>query len=217
MVRLARCAPGSFGRAKRSRPSCGRFWGPTRTGDGDGQIAGCTGRRWRCLKAEEISLLVDGELDVERIEGVCTRLRDADSVTTWVCYHVIGDALRGSSAIMPGFAARFATRLAAEPTVLSPPRRGPAPAAIAWAAAATVAAVSVVAWVAMTTLPIGDASLPAALATARQAASVRAADTRPAVDNEYLLVHQEYSPTTAIQGARPYLRAVAATDPNARP
>ncbi|TMH19261.1 MAG: hypothetical protein E6H68_00325 [Betaproteobacteria bacterium] len=169
------------------------------------------------VKAEEISLLVDGELDVERIEGVCTRLRDADSVTTWVCYHVIGDALRGSSAIMPGFAARFATRLAAEPTVLSPPRRGPAPAAIAWAAAATVAAVSVVAWVAMTTLPIGDASLPAALATARQAASVRAADTRPAVDNEYLLVHQEYSPTTAIQGARPYLRAVAATDPNARP
>ena len=120
------------------------------------------------VKAEEISLLVDGELDVERIEGVCTRLRDADSVTTWVCYHVIGDALRGSSAIMPGFAARFATRLAAEPTVLSPPRRGPAPAAIAWAAAATVAAVSVVAWVAMTTLPIGDASLPAALATARQ-------------------------------------------------
>ena len=165
------------------------------------------------VKAEEISLLVDGELDVERIEGVCTRLRNADSMTTWVCYHVIGDALRGSSAIMPGFAARFATRLAAEPTVLSPPRRGPAPAAVAWAAAATVAAVSVVGWVAMTTLPLGDTSL----ATARQAASVRAADTRPAVDNEYLVVHQEYSPTTAIQGARPYLRAVAATDPNARP
>ena len=169
------------------------------------------------VKAEEISLLVDGELDVERIEDVCTRLREADSMTTWVCYHVIGDALRGSSAIMPGFAVRFATQLAAEPTVLSPPRRRPAPAAVAWAVAATVAAVSVVGWVAMTTLPIGDTSLPAALATARQAASVRAADTRPTVDNEYLLVHQEYSPTTAIQGAGPYLRAVAATDPNARP
>jgi hypothetical protein len=49
------------------------------------------------------------------------------------------------------------------------------------------------------------------------AATVRAADTRPAIDNEYLLVHQEYSPTTAIQGARPYLRSVAATDPDARP
>jgi sigma-E factor negative regulatory protein RseA len=168
-------------------------------------------------KAEEISLLVDGELEVERIEGVCTRLRDASSMTTWVCYHVIGDALRGSSAIMPGFAARFATRLAAEATVLSPPRRGPAPAAVAWAVAATVAAVSVVGWVAMTTLPIVDGTMPAALATARQAATVRAADTRPAVDNEYLVVHQEYSPTTAIQGARPYLRAIVATDPDARP
>jgi sigma-E factor negative regulatory protein RseA len=168
-------------------------------------------------KAEEISLLVDGELDVEHIEGVCTRLRDASSMTTWIYYHMIGDALRGSSAIMPGFAARFATRLAAEPTVLSPPRRRPAPAAVAWAAAATVAAVSVVGWVAMTTLPTGEATMPAALATARQAATVRAADTRPVVDNEYLLVHQEYSPTMAIQGVRPYLRAVAATDPDARP
>ena len=168
-------------------------------------------------KAEKISLLVDSELDAEHIEGVCACLRDASSMTTWVCYHMIGDALRGSSAIMPGFAARFETRLATEPTVLSPPRRRPAPAAMAWAAAATVAAVSVVGWVAMTTLPAGDGTMPAAIATARQAATVRAADTRPAVDNEYLLVHQEYSPTTAIQGARPYLRAVAATDPDARP
>jgi len=167
-------------------------------------------------EVEEISLLVDGELEIERIEGVCTRLRDPGSMTTWVCYHVIGDALRGSTAIMPGFSARFATRLAAEPTVLSPPRRGPAPAAVAWAAAATVAAISVVGWVAITTLPASDGTIPGALATARQAAMVRAADTRPPVNNEYLMVHQEYSPTTAIQGARPYLRAVAATDPDAR-
>jgi len=167
-------------------------------------------------KAEEISLLVDNELDAEHVDGVCVCLRDAGSMATWVYYHMIGDALRGSSAIMPGFSERFATRLAAEPTVLSPQRR-PAPAAVAWAAAATVAAISVVGWVAMTTLSAGDGGMPAAIATARQAATVRASDTRPAVDNEYLLVHQEYSPTTAIQGARPYLRAVAATDPDARP
>ena len=167
-------------------------------------------------KAEEISLLVDSELDAEHIEGVCVCLRDAGSMTTWVCYHMIGDALRGSSAIMPGFAERFASRLAAEPTVLSPHRRKPAPAAVAWAAAATVAAISVVGWVAMATLPAGDGTMPTAIATAKLASTVRAADTRPAVDNEYLLVHQEYSPTTAIQGARPYLRAVAATEPDAR-
>jgi sigma-E factor negative regulatory protein RseA len=168
------------------------------------------------VKAEEISLLVDGELDGERIEGVCTRLRDPGPMMTWVCYHTIGDALRGSTSSTPGFSTRFATRLAAEPTVLSPPRRRPAPAAVAWAAAATVAAISVVGWVAMATLPAGD-GISGALLTARQAAMVRPTDTRPAVNNEYLLVHQEYSPTTAIQGARPYLRAVAATDPDARP
>jgi len=168
-------------------------------------------------RVEEISLLVDGELEIEHVEGVCTRLRDGSAMTTWVCYHTIGDALRGSSATMSGFAARFAVRLAAEPTVLAPPRRKAAPAAIAWATAATVAAISVVGWVAMTTLPAGDGSLPAALATSKQAAMVRAADTRPPVDNEYLLVHQEYSPTTAIQGVRPFLRAVAAADPDARP
>ena len=97
--------------------------------------------------------------------------------------------------------------------MLAPPPRRAAPAAIALAIAATVAAVSVVGWVALTTMP----TAPTALAAAKQAASVRAADARPPVENEYLLVHQEYSPTTAIQGVRPYLRAVAASEPDARP
>ena len=164
-------------------------------------------------KPEEISLLMDGELDAERIDGVCAGLRESRCVATWVCYHVIGDALRGSSAPTPGFAARFGERLAGEPTVLAPPPRRVAPAAIALAVAATVAAVSVVGWVALTTMP----TAPTALAAAKQAASIRAADARPPVDNEYLLLHQEYSPTTAIQGVRPYLRAVAASEPDARP
>jgi sigma-E factor negative regulatory protein RseA len=164
-------------------------------------------------KAEEISLLMDGELDAQRVEPVCAGLRDAGCIATWVCYHVIGDALRGSAASTPGFSARFAERLAAEPTVLAPQRRKVAAPAMALAMAATVAAVSVVGWVALTTMP----APPTAVAAARQAASVRAADARRPVDNEYLLVHQEYSPTTAIQGARPYLRAVAATEPDARP
>ena len=45
-------------------------------------------------KPEEISLLMDGELDAERVERVCGSLRQAPCVATWVCYHVIGDALR---------------------------------------------------------------------------------------------------------------------------
>jgi sigma-E factor negative regulatory protein RseA len=163
------------------------------------------------MEPEEISLLMDGELEAERFDGVCAGLRESRCVATWVCYHVIGDALRGSSALTPGFAARFTERLASEPTVLAPPPRR-VTAAIALAAAATVAAVSVVGWVALTTMPA-----PTAVAAAKQAASVRAADARPRVNNEYLLVHQESSPTTPIQGVRPYLRAVAASEPDARP
>ena len=163
-------------------------------------------------KPEEISLLMDGELDEARVDGVCAGLRDSGCVATWVCYHVIGDALRGSGTPTPGFAARFAAKLTAEPTVLAPQRRRTTPAAMALAVAASVAAVSVVGWVALATMPAPST----AVATARQAGAVRAADARRPVDNEYLLVHQEYSPTTAIQGARPYLRAVAASDPDAR-
>jgi negative regulator of sigma E activity len=160
---------------------------------------------------EEISLLIDGELDPARADAVVTSLCRAQGVATWVCYHMIGDAVRGVAS--RGLdSKRFVELFAAEPTVLAPARRSTAPHAIALALAATVAAVSVVGWVALTTMP----APVAAIASARQAVGVRAADARPVVDNEYVLVHQEYSPTNAIQGIGPYLRAVAASEPDAR-
>jgi len=163
------------------------------------------------VTAEEVSLLVDGELDADRVERVCHGLRAPAAVETWVCYHVIGDALRGQSRPIAGFAVRFSARLEAEPTVLAPQRPRPAPAAVALAIAATVAAVGVVGWVALTTMPASTE----AIATAQQASAVRPADARRPVVNEYLLAHQEYSPATAIAGVRPYLRAVAADDQDA--
>jgi negative regulator of sigma E activity len=102
---------------------------------------------------EEVSLLVDGELDADRVERVCRGLRAPAAVETWVCYHVIGDALRGQCKPIGGFAARFAAKLEGEPTVLAPQRARPAPAAVALAIAATVAAVGVVGWIALTTMP----------------------------------------------------------------
>ncbi len=160
---------------------------------------------------EEVSLLVDGELDADRVERVCHGLRATAAVETWVCYHVIGDALRGQVKPIHGFAKRFSARLAAEPTVLAPARPRPAPAAVALAIAATVAAVGVVGWVALNTMPAPTEQI----ATAQQASAVRPADARRPVVNEYLLAHQEYSPATAIAGVRPYLRAVAADDQDA--
>ena len=160
---------------------------------------------------EEISLLIDGELESVRADAVVASLCRAEGVATWVCYHMIGDAVRG--VVSRGLdSKRFVELFAAEPTVLAPPRRSTAPHAIALALAATVAAVSVVGWVALTTMP----APVAAIASARQAVGVRAADARPVVDNEYVLVHQEYSPTNAIQGIGPYLRAVSASEPDAR-
>jgi sigma-E factor negative regulatory protein RseA len=162
------------------------------------------------VAAEEVSLLVDGELDADRVERVCYGLRAHPALETWVCYHVIGDALRGQTAPIAGFASRFSVRLESEPTVLAP-RPRPTPAAVALAIAASVAAVGVVGWIALSTMPAPTE----AIATAQQASAVRPADARRPVVNEYLLAHQEYSPATAIAGVRPYLRAVAADDQDA--
>ncbi len=163
---------------------------------------------------EELSRLMDGELLDGEVESVCSRLNRPDGVTTWVCYHVIGDALRGSGVYAPGFAQRFSARLAAEPTVFAPRSRRANTLPVAWAAAATLAAVAVVGWVAVSTLEV-----PAvALAKAREAGAVRAAQVRPpAVPADYWLAHQEYSPTVQIQGVDPNLRAVSVSISDPRP
>jgi hypothetical protein len=54
--------------------------------------------------------------------------------------------------------------------------------------------------------------------TAREAATVRAAQVRPpAVPLDYLLAHREYSPTAPIEGIGPGLRTASATSPAIRP
>jgi sigma-E factor negative regulatory protein RseA len=151
---------------------------------------------------ENISRLMDGDLEPTEFDSVCGGLKKPDAVATWTCYHVIGESLRGSSTLAVTYTARFAERLAAEPTVLAP-RARPAAAPVTWAfaAAATVAAITVVGWTAMSV--IGEN--PAAVAKAGEATTVSAARLRPyTVPADYLLAHQEYSPTTA----GPYLRAV---------
>ncbi len=93
--------------------------------------------------------------------------------------------------------------------------RAERPAAFAWAVAATLAAVAVVGWTAFSMVEMP----PDAVATAREAATVRSAQVAPPtqVPADYLLAHQEYSPATAIQGGRPFVRAVATTVAEPRP
>lgn len=157
---------------------------------------------------EELSRLMDGDLsdaETDRVVGECRR---PDALQAWACYHLIGDVLRGTPGAAWSIAPRVSQALASEPTILAPQtRRAPAYASWAWAAAATVAAVTVVGWTAfsMTQSP------GTAIAKAREAATITARQLRPqALPQDYVLVHQEYSPATAIQGVRPYVHAVSA-------
>ena len=147
---------------------------------------------------EDISRLMDGELDDESaVDRTLGGMRHDGAIATWMCYHVIGDALRGEIGAAARVSRRLAVSLADEPTVLAPPRRVDRPAAWAWAMAATVAAVAVVGWTAISLTDAPDSTV----ALAREAASVRADTLRPQViPAEYLLAHQEVSPTTPIQG-----------------
>src|SRR4051794_17673028 len=104
---------------------------------------------------ENISRLMDGEIDATELDGVCVALKRQDAMSTWTCYHMIGDAMRGSGAPREGFAASFAKRFAEEPAVLAPsPTRTRPPTIATWggAIAAPLAAVTVVGWTATSLL-----------------------------------------------------------------
>ncbi|HEX6137246.1 MAG TPA: sigma-E factor negative regulatory protein [Casimicrobiaceae bacterium] len=164
--------------------------------------------------SEQISRLMDGEIDASELDSVCAMLKSEAAMATWGCYHTIGDALRGETAVTRSVGTAVARHLAQEPTVVAPRTRPVSGVASwAWAVAASVAAVTVVGWTAYTMI---DAT-PAGLAKAREAGTVRAAQMRPAtVPADYLIAHQEYAPANALQGVGPYLRDVAASNP-ARP
>lgn len=74
---------------------------------------------------EQISALMDGALPDADLELALAALETADGRRAWGAYHLIGDALRFGQASVPapspGFAARLAAKLAAEP---APLRRG---------------------------------------------------------------------------------------------
>ncbi len=172
---------------------------------------------------ENISRLMDGEVDAVEFEQICGSMRSQDAMVAWACYHVIGDQLRGThgqgthgSSLQ--LSARICAALSAEPTILAPAAarpQGTKVATTAWAIAATLAAVTVVGWTAFSMV---DAP-PTAMAHARQAATVRAAQVTPPGDvpQDYLIAHQEYSPSMVGQSTGPFLRAVVVTGSEPRP
>lgn len=159
--------------------------------------------------SEEISRLMDGEVDGIETHALWHSLRHRQAMMTWTCYHAIGDALRGEVGVTRDLREDVAKRLAVEPTVLAPSASAPPrPATWAWAVAATLAAVAVVGWTAWSLV---DAT-PAGLSGSVVAGSMRGTEIGPStVSADYLLAHQEYAPSAMLQGMGPYLRDVAVT------
>ena len=162
---------------------------------------------------DKISALMDGELDEQLAQQQLLRLKqDEHLLGCWHTFHLIGDALRGEGLLSHDFERRLTARLAQEPTVLAP-QRSPSKRITTYAlsAAASLSAIALVGWVAFSNNPtasppeLAKAATPSAAAPSTQLASVPS-DGRM---NEYLIAHQEFSPSTAIQGLAPYIRSVS--------
>lgn len=157
---------------------------------------------------EQISALMDGELFDDEAEALLdTMKRNPETDEDWQTYHLIGDILRQPDQAHADISAAVRQRLQAEPTILAPRARTRQQKArwFALSAAASVLAVGVVAWMSVQIAPE-----PAPQIAAQQSGySVRPASyqTDGGV-NDYLMAHQEMSPSAEMQGGAPYVRAV---------
>jgi len=176
---------------------------------------------------EKISALMDGELDgkaaAELIDELQRDMRarehDGEALAAWRTYHLVSDAMRDARPLSAGFRDRVLERLAAEPTVLAPKR----PAfearyeprkrfAMPAAAAASLAAVGLVGWLALA--PQHQARAPQA-PVAQSVQPILEAKKPvivplPTATPDYLLAHQGFSPRISLQGMAPYARTVSA-------
>ena len=156
---------------------------------------------------QELSTLVDGELNGDKLAAQLVILKNSQEArAAWDTCHLIGDALRGH--IAPEICSRVSARLAQEPTLvvpMAPARNANALAPWTLPLAAGAAAVAMVVW---TVLP----GVRGELQVAQTAPSPQMPSAAPPAATQvadYLLAHQRYSSTSAMQGMAPYVRTVA--------
>lgn len=195
------------------------------------------------MTREQISALADGELAEQHVDVALAALYCEDGRADWEVYHQIGDMLRSDDmavTLSPGFAARMAARLDAEPTIIAPAAVSPsqhplqhvpdhaaarASSQLKRWAMPSVAAAAAMAAVAFVTTPqlmvamktesaISEATTIAASAPQAAVVSASAPDgvilRDPRID-DYLLAHQRFSPS--VYSSAQYARsATFATD-----
>jgi sigma-E factor negative regulatory protein RseA len=166
---------------------------------------------------ERVSAFMDGEIGDDEVAAQVARLKQDPALRErWDTYHMIGDAMRGESATASGFMDRFGAALAQEPTVLAPrtPARSQNVRRVALSLAASFGGVALVAWLALSNNPFMPA--PEKVAEIKQPATVTAVKPADGAVNDYLLAHQQFSPSTAMQGVASYVRTVSGHEEDMR-
>ena len=156
---------------------------------------------------QNISTLMDGELFEDEAEDLFGQIRrDADAHKDWEIYHLIGDVLRQPEHIHCDLSARGRERMQDEPVVLAPRVRATKQKvrAFALSAAASLVAVGVVSWMSLQISP----EAPPQLAMQQGAMRPASAQIQPKA-NDYLMAHQEFSPSADMSGGASYLRTVS--------
>jgi sigma-E factor negative regulatory protein RseA len=158
---------------------------------------------------EQVSAMMDGELADHECSSCVKRIKDDPRFReeTWDLYHLIGDALRGHLA--PSVIDGVREKLAVEPLILAPGSIPRLPRRAGWyalSAAASIAAIALVAWMALALLDTQQG--PSGGTKMAEAAAPAPVPLAQGV-NDYLLAHQRFSPSSTIGGIAPYVRTVA--------
>lgn len=161
---------------------------------------------------EQISALADDEIALKDAEHLMAAMQTNSHATeVWSRYHLIGDVMRGTATLSPGFKQNLMQIIELEPTVLAPnagwknqPQAHQQVAEIisktpvTWSIAASFAAVMVVGWMVLQT-QVTDTIAPVVVA---QAVTTQQAPALPvvaeqAIPDEYLMAHQASAPTAS--------------------
>ncbi|CAH1085473.1 sigma-E factor negative regulatory protein [Candidatus Nitrotoga sp. 1052] len=155
---------------------------------------------------QEISALMDGELFDDDAEAVLDKFkRNPDTHEEWRTYHLISDVLRQPDHVHANISIAIRERLQAEPTVLAP--RSRASHNVRWFALSAVASVMAFTLVAWLSVQVGSETAPQI--AMQQSNAVHSASLPANGLDDYLIAHQEFSPSSDVYGMTSYVHTVA--------
>lgn len=144
---------------------------------------------------EQLSALMDGELDLDANPHLYTALRKSDEANKcWSTYHLIGDVMRGDIQVQTGLHTKVMQQLESEPVVLAPRRSLYNLVRVNHVVpmVASIAAVAFVGWIVWQSQNV-------AIQSPLPTPSVAQNTISPEALNNYMLAHHEYAPGNGMQ------------------